>query len=225
MTPQRLLLGTGRHPLVIVDSATRDAPSVVEVAAALAPFPRGPNPNYPGVRRVIDERDTAAFGYVHALLESLAPFVAGGFDCDGFDLIEASFSIVTTPPSALAPAQRAPHFDSTDRRYLAVMHYLSDHAASGTAFFRQRASGIERVDKANVDRFVAVARAGQVGRSGYVAASDPDYERIGAVDAVRDRVVMYQGGLLHSGVIPADLPLDADPRVGRLTANLFIRTR
>ncbi len=225
MTPQLLRIGNGRHPVVVVDAATGDAGAVVEIAAALAPFPRGPNPNYPGVRRVIEERDGAAFGYVRGLLESCAPFMAGGFDCEGFDLLEASFSIVTTPPAVLQPQQRVPHFDSTDPRYLAVMHYLGDVAETGTAFFRQRATGIETVTDANGAAFVANARATVAGLTGYITGDNAAFEEIGRVAGVRDRVVIYQGALLHSGIIPPDMPLDPDPRRGRLTTNIFVRVR
>lgn len=208
-----------------VDNATGDIARVVDLAAALAPFPRGPNPNYPGVRRIITEQDAAAYEYVTALLECLTPFIAGGFDCDGFDLIEASFSIVTTPPASLAPQQRIPHFDSTDPRYLAVMHYVGDAPDSGTAFFRQRATGIEIVTASNLDAFVGDARRVAPTLAGYHHGTTNAFEEIGRVAASHDRVVIYQGALLHSGIIPADLPLDPDPRRGRLTTNIFVRTR
>ena len=38
-----------------------------------------------------------------------------------------------------------------------------------------------------------------------------------------DRLVIYRGALLHSGIIPNGMKFSADPRQGRLTANLFIR--
>src|SRR5256885_8792614 len=52
--------------------------------------------------------------------------------------------MVTTRPSDLSPAQRAPHFDSPDPRYYALLHYLRVPPGSGTAFYRQRSTGIER---------------------------------------------------------------------------------
>ncbi len=225
MTPQLLRFGTGLHPVVTVDSATAAAGAVIDLAADLAPFPRGPNPNYPGVRRVITETDVAAYDYVVALLQALAPFIAGGFDCDGFDLLEASFSVVTTPAGSLAPEQRIPHFDSTDPRYLAVMHYVGGVVGSGTAFYRQRATGIEKVTEAQRERFIDHARAAAPTLAGYVSGSNPAFEVIGRVAGMPDRAVIYQGALLHSGVIPADMPLDPDPRRGRLTTNIFIRIR
>jgi len=40
---------------------------------------------------------------------------------------------------------------------------------------------------------------------------------------VPDRMLIYQGSLLHSGIISKGMKFSADPREGRLTANLFVR--
>ena len=52
--------------------------------------------------------------------------------------------------------------------------------------------------------------------------SNEYFEQIGMVEAVPDRMLIYHGSLLHSGVIPPGMPLTEDPREGRLTANLFL---
>jgi hypothetical protein len=57
----------------------------------------------------------------------------------------------------------------------------------------------------------------------YMSGSDAFFEQIGRVDAVPDRLIIYHGSLLHSGVIPRGMTFSADPREGRLTANFFIR--
>ena len=115
---------------------------------------------------------------------------------------------------------------STDPKYYALLHYLRVPAGSGTAFYRQRSTAIERVTELNVSTFIPVAQvqAAQlpVG-SGYIAGSDEFFEQIGAVEAVPDRLIIYQGSLLHSGIIPDDMTFSADPREGRLTANIFVR--
>ena len=59
--------------------------------------------------------------------------------------------------------------------------------------------------------------------SGYMHGSDEFYEQIGMVEAVPDRMILYHGSLLHSGVIPPGMTFSADPREGRLTANFFLR--
>lgn len=209
---------------MVIDEFSGRLPSIVDLAAAMAPFPRIAGNHYPGVRRHIVESDEAAFAYVGETLRMAAPFIGGAFDTDAFDLIEASFSMVTAPPATLSPAQRAPHFDSTDPDHIAVLHYLSDTPGTGTAFYRQRATGIELVDDANVAAFVATAKRDASARpAAYINATDAHYEQIGAVEVRPDRLVIYRGSLLHSGIIPPDMAMSGDPRVGRLTANLFVR--
>jgi len=223
MIPSLVRFGHAQSPVVIIDRATGNPERIVDLAAALAPFPRVAGSYYPGVRRVLTEADRPAYAYAAALLQAVAPFIGGAFEIDGFDWIEGSFSIVTAAPASLSPAQRAPHFDSTEPGYIAILHYLLD--TPGTAFYRQRATGIERVDADNHDLFVATARRDSAALSGYTNASNPAFEQIGLVEGRRDRVILYQGCLLHSGIIPADLTLGADPRSGRLTTNLFIQAQ
>ena len=219
--PRLQRVGAG-HPLVIVDDASGQPDAVRALAAALAPFPPAPN-HYPGVRRIIDEGDGAAWDYAHALAAAAAPFIAGAFDCETFNLLEASFSIVTTPPGALAPPQRAPHFDGTDPDLVAMVHYLADVPDSGTAFFRHRVTGIDQLTDANVDAYVAIARLEGMTTTGYVQGSSPHYDMLFRADARLDRLLIYRGSMLHSGIIPPDMPLDPDPLKGRLTANYFLK--
>ena len=177
------------------------------------------------MRRPIRAADRAAAHYAQATLRALVPVINQVFDAEGFDLLDASFSIVSARPEALSPQQRAPHFDSTDPSYLAILHYLSGVEGSGTAFYRQRATGIERVTEDNAARFVETAQREAAGWSGYILDSNASFERIGGVEARPGRLIVYPGSLLHSGVIPPDAVLSEDPRTGRLTGNFFVRVR
>lgn len=211
---------------MVIDDFSGDPEAIGRIADALAPFPAVDTGYYPGVRRMISRADVDADAYVERTCREAAQFVAGAFDVEGFDLIEASFSIVSAKPCDLAVRQRAPHFDSTDPKYLAILHYLRVPPDSGTAFFRQRATGIEKVTELNVSTFVPVAEVEArklAPDSGYILGSDDSYEQIGAIEAVPDRLVIYQGSLLHSGIIPNGMTFSDEPRHGRLTANLFIR--
>ena len=212
--------------MVVVDDFSGDAERVARLAEALAPFPDETASYYPGVRRLIAEADTDAYRYVEETCERAAQFIAGAFDVDGFDLLRSSFSMVSTKPSELSPPQRAPHFDSTDQKYYALLHYLRIPAGTGTAFYRQRSTGIERVTEANLGRFSRAAQTESMRLpvdSGYIHGSDQYFEQIGAVEGVADRLIIYQGSLLHSGIIPPEMSFSADPREGRLTANIFVR--
>jgi hypothetical protein len=222
--PELRHVGDQHSPVVVIDDFSGRADQIAAIAEALAPFPSIAGNYYPGLRRIITPDDGEADAYVERTCREGAQFIAGAFDVDGFDLLEASFSMVTMQPSALSPPQRAPHFDSTDQKYLALLHYLRVPPDSGTAFYRQRSTGIERVTEDNVDAFVRTAkREAPPADSGYIHGSDAHFEQIGAVEAVPDRLIIYQGSLLHSGIIPRHMNFSADPRVGRLTANIFVR--
>ncbi|MDB5691052.1 MAG: hypothetical protein JWO81_115, partial [Alphaproteobacteria bacterium] len=112
---------------MVVDGFGGDPAAIVGIAASLAPFPPSAN-YYPGLRRVVRRGDGAADAYVVATLKQAAPLIAEAFEVDTFDLLEASFSMVTMPPEALSSPQRVPHFDSTDPDYLAILHYLGGTA-------------------------------------------------------------------------------------------------
>lgn len=223
--PELRHVGNSQSPVVVIDEFSGALEPILDITESLAPYPPLNN-YYPGVRRVITRADKAADAFVEETCERAAQFIAGAFDFDRFDLIEASFSIVSTPPANLSPPQRAPHFDTTDQKHLALLFYLRVPPGSGTAFYRQRSTGIERVTEANVASFVRTAEA-EAARlpadSGYIHGSDQFFEQIGVVEAVPDRLIIYHGSLLHSGIIPPGMPFSTDPKVGRLTANLFVR--
>lgn len=226
MSPELRRVGSSQSPIVVVDHFSERLDEILELADALAPYPRLPGNYYPGLRRIIEPADEAANAYVEQSCRDAGQFIAGAFDVPGFSLLEASFSMVTVPPAHLSPPQRAPHFDSTDPKYYALLHFLRVPEASGTAFYRQRSTAIEQVSESNVARFVATAEreASQLPPgSGYIAGSNAFFEQIGSVQAVADRLVIYQGCLLHSGIIPPEMTFSADPKAARLTANLFVR--
>jgi hypothetical protein len=223
--PELRRVGKESSPIVVIDEFSGRLDEILSLAQALAPYPSIVGSYYPGLRRIIDRADEAN-DYVEATCRDAGPFIAGAFDVDSFSLLEASFSMVTTTPSQLSSPQRAPHFDSPDPKYYALLHYLRVPDASGTAFYRQRSTGIERVTEANIERFITTAEreaALLAPDSGYISGSDQFFEQISAVEAVPDRLLIYQGSLLHSGIIPPTMSFSDDPRSGRLTANLFVR--
>jgi hypothetical protein len=221
MKPELHRVGTSQSPVVVIDGFGGDVQAVVEIAAALAPFPPSVGTYYPGVRRILSEADEDAWAYVEATLSAVSPFLGGAFDFVRFDLLEASFSMVTAPPATLRPAQRAPHFDSSDPDYIAILHYLAD--TPGTAFYRQRSTGIETISDTNRDTFLAAAHRETSALTGYTNGSNGHFEQIGAVKGDTNRLAIYPGRLLHSGLIPQGMDFSADPRRGRLTANLFVK--
>lgn len=223
-----LRFGTSNSPVVVIDDFTGDSEQVGRLADGLAPFPAITGNHYPGLRRIIETLDEDAYAYVLASCERAAPFIGGAFDVSSFDLEEASFSLVTLEPAELQAVQKAPHFDSPDPNVFALLHYIRVPEGSGTAFYRHRATQIERITEANLGLYVAAAQRElpNVGaKTGYIHDSDPFYEQIGRIEAEPDRIVLYHGSLLHSGIIPQGMQFSSDPRKGRLTANFFLRGR
>ena len=226
MRPQLLRFGEAQSPVVVIDDFSGDAEAVARLADELAPFPAIDVNYYPGVRRLITRADADADAYVERTCQDVGQFIAGAFDIESFDLIEASFSMVTLRPHELRPIQRSPHFDSPDPNRFALLHYLRVPTGTGTAFYRQRSTGIERVTDANLAAFVRTAQAIESALpddAGYIQGSNEFYEQIGVVEALPDRMIIYQGSLLHSGIVPPGMPLTADPKRGRLTANIFVK--
>jgi hypothetical protein len=219
-------IGECATPVVVIDEFSGVVAELIEIAAGLAPFPYHRENYYPGLRRIITEADSAANAYVERALNDATQFIAGAYDVDGFDLLEASFSMVVADPSELMPAQRAPHFDTTDPEHYALLHYLNVPADSGTAFYRHRATGVERLTDENIGVFVPMARkeaATLAADSGYIVGDNEHFEQIEAIEAVPDRLIIYPGSLLHSGIISPGMNRSHDPRQGRLTANFFVR--
>lgn len=179
-------------------------------------------PQYPGVRAPLDP---AVCAY---LLEALAPLLDQWFAGEhGRWEMQAWYSLVITPPAALAPIQRLPHVDGTDPRQIAMMLYLHRTGHGGTAFFRHRSTGLESLTAEDYPRYAAALRA-EVARTGlppaaYTTDGAPHFERIHTAPGDFNSAIFYRGNILHSGVIDNAAPLSADPRRGRLTINAFFR--
>ncbi|ESQ85541.1 DUF6445 family protein [Asticcacaulis benevestitus] len=224
MKSQVLTFGQSQAPILILDDFSGALQEIRALGKSLAPFPAERTTRYPGLRRLLLPSDPAGFGYVARTVEACVPFIGEVFGFKGFSLQEASFSMVTTAPESLLSGQKAPHFDQTHPGYLAVLHYLSDTPGSGTAFYRHRATGIEQVTEGNRDAYSAIRQSEtEQATHGYMSGSTSFFERTGFIEGVADRLIIYQGNLLHSGIIPEDMVFSEDPLIGRLTGNIFVR--
>ena len=213
-------IGRSREPVIAVENALLDPEAAIDQASALdfkaADEGRG---GFPGVRV------EAPLPLAQMLVEGAMPLVERVFGLDraalkGFD---ASFSMVTTPPEALHPMQRIPHIDTRDPRRLAILCYLGRGAMGGTAFFRQNSTGLEQVGPDRFDSYEAARRADLVRLPpGYPGRDTPGYTETAHFEARFNRLLIYRSCSLHSGIIPPDARLSEDPRLGRLTVNIFL---
>ena len=211
-------IGTEQQPIVIVDGFHPD-PDALRATAAATPFGAA-HRHYPGIRAPLPT------DYFSSVRPVFAPVLRDVFGhVAGIDLIDASFSIVTTPPADLTLEQRIPHVDAVQSGRIALVHFLDTEGGDGTAFYRHRGTGFETIDAARsptyLSRLNAELRATPP-PAGYVADDTPLFERIAHVAARYNRAVIYRSALLHSGAIRPDAALDPDPSTGRLTVTAFL---
>lgn len=214
-----ITVGAEQQRVVVIDDFAAD-PEALRSAAATRPF--GPARfAYPGLRA---ELPGGYWRRQKAVLREAAAMIG----LDGWPtLIDVSFSIVTTPRNALSVHQRLPHCDSSDAGRVAFVHYLDPSEESGgTAFFRHRSTRFETVDRGRVPiydgQLDAELRHGRLPADDYIGADDRLFEMIASVPARYNRAVVYRSFALHSGVIPPEATLAADPLAGRLTVTGFL---
>lgn len=211
-------IGREGRPLVRVDGFSGD-PDALRAAAAAARFEPGRH-HYPGVRAALPP------GY----LRDRTPVIAEALRLMGLptevEPLDASFSIVATPPGELSIRQRLPHCDAFARERTALIHYLSPEGGDGTAFFRHRSTGFETLDEARAPIFFGQLEAELRHRGppppAYVANDTSLFERIALAEARYDRAYLYHSYALHSGAIAPDATLSPDPVFGRLTVTAFL---
>jgi len=210
-------IGTEQLPVVVIDDFHSD-PDSLRAHAAIAAFEPA-HRHYPGIRAALPS------DYFARVRATLAPVLREVFDYQGTELIDASFSIVTTPPAMLSIPQRLPHVDSLELGRVALVHFLAIDEGDGTAFYRHRATGFESVGQARSGAYYAQLntelRQGGAPAPAYICDSDPQFERLHHVEARYNRALIYPSAMLHSGVIAPGATLEADPSRGRLTVTAF----
>jgi hypothetical protein len=226
LNPHRRLeilhVGDEETPVIIVDDVVESPDELIAYAVHHAEFSDTGVQGYPGIRAKLPD------SYVVAVKPLLHQLVSEQYTpLDGHDLrvVQQLFSLVTRPPENLELLQRVPHYDDHSPYYFATVHYLNHGNFAGTGIFRHRPTGFESITRARHDIFLREARE-HIRRHGmpaasYINTSDDHFELIRELEYRPNRLVMYPGYLLHSGLIDPLRDISADPARGRLTANLF----
>jgi len=211
-------IGNDAAPVLVVDNFLSDPDIVREYVFGEAVFKPG-HASYPGIQSVVPPV------YVHALRLFLVDIIRSTFGLENAQLAKAfsGFSLVTTTPDQLTIVQCLPHFDSTDPKQIALLHYICPPGYGGTAFYRHRRTGYEHVDETRLASYTdsVTAELRELGGlpARYFNGSTPLYERIAGFEPVFNRVLIYRSMTLHSADIAEDFAFDPDPRTGRLTVN------
>ena len=219
-------VGVEQTPLIVIDDFAADTAALIEHACRAADYGPDATSAYPGVRARL-QRDyvVAVLNHVFRLLFQVYRVPAE------LDMrpVNAMYSLIATPENELSLAQRVPHFDSNRPYYLALLHYLNPGDFCATGLFRHRPTGYERISEERLPRFLETSEA-YLSAHGeppcrYINASDGHYELYERIGYRANRLVVYPGNLLHSGLVDPGRDIDPDPRTGRLTANIFVDFR
>lgn len=212
-------MGREGEPLVIIDGFSGMADELLQLGYA-APYQHA-GASYPGIRSWADP------SYLDRRRDLMMQIMGRVFGfTQGVRLDASTFSLVTLGEQELHPLQRIPHYDHSGGEVIAIMHYLLGPETGGTAFYRHRRTGFETVTPDREDAYNS-ALAMDERQHGMPPArfcyGDTDwFEIIDEVEAAPDRLVLYRGRQLHSGVIPDPSVLSSNPRRGRLTINMFL---
>jgi hypothetical protein len=222
----RELIGTEREPVLVIEGVLANPRSLIDYAAGEVAFAPAwtATGGYPGVRA------PAPLNYVNQLVRGLDPLLRQAFALEAVKLAraECSLSIVTLPPERLTQQQQVPHVDTADPLQFAVLHYLCGPEHGGTAFYRHRATGFETLTPERMeiyDRQRSAELQEGIARPDYIRGDDDHFVQHARFESRLDRVIVYRSRTLHSGQIGADAALSNDPRLGRLTANIFVNYR
>lgn len=214
-------IGLESEPLIQVDSFLSGADILKKYAIDHSHFKPADN-FYPGIRMAVPLIYTAAMAKnLRRPIQSLF-----GFDPRNAKKAVSTFSIVTQKTEELSLSQKIPHFDAAAKKSLAAVHYLTDDEDSGTAFYRHRKSGFEFVDSDRYSQYMNCVKAQYSNEikvpRGYICGSTDEYEMIAPVTAKFNRLILYRGSSLHSGIIKPNYDFDPNPQTGRLTITSFL---
>ena len=225
-TIEHVLLDDGRT-CHVVDDALRDPDAFVEWASTRADAFRRVDFNaYPGTYLMMPAPVERALGdFFVAHMRRL-------FDARRLVKMHCRLSMVTLPPAALKPYQWLCHtdrsgLDASQSIQASVLYLFRDSTLGGTSFYAPARSAEETAqlfaDTTELSNEAFAARYGIA--PGYIGASNAYFTRVGGVPARWNRLIFYDGAMLHSGDIPDPARLSTDPRQGRLTFNGFFVSR
>jgi hypothetical protein len=212
-------MGRECEPLVVIDNFS-GIPTELLQAGFTAHYQHA-GASYPGIR---SWADPSYLDRQRPLMMQLMQQVFGF--SKGVRLDASTFSLVTLSENELTPLQRIPHYDHASGEVVAIMHYLLGAESGGTAFYRHRRTGFETVTPdREADYNAALAedeREHGMPPRRYCYGDSPWFEMIDEVEAQPDRLLLYRGRQLHSGIIPDPARLSSNPKEGRLTINMFL---
>lgn len=216
-------VGIERTPVVILDDFLLDTQHLIRHAEQNVKFESIQSTLYPGIRTTLPKE------YVLTSLQGLFKKLYEIFEVPPHMALKPLgiyYSLLNLSPAELTSMQRMPHFDTDRTYYLALLHYLNPMPHGGTGFFRHIKTRFERINQQRSAQYLEVVK-GQLADidldcKGYCVESNSYFELYQQIDYQPNRMLIYPGNLLHSGIVDLATDIDPSPKTGRLTANMFI---
>jgi hypothetical protein len=216
-----------RHFCLVVDDALLNPDELVQFAAdRRAEFNAVNFSYYPGVYRMAPDELTERIGDYFRL------HARRYFDARRCLETICRYSIATLLPEALRPIQWLCHRDDVGldpklSMQASVLYLFHDVELGGTGFYAPTRSVAETgavfADARLLSPLEFTAKYNI--SPGYMHESNAGFRRIGGIAARWNRLIIYDGGMLHASDIVAPDRLSSDPRSGRLTLNGFFTCR
>lgn len=222
IAPKVTVVGDEGIKIIVIDNFLNDLQSVREFARTGSKFQLDGKTAYPGVRAELP------LEYLEAVISVLKPLIFKEYDVPlklDAQVAMGYYSLLTTPASDLQVIQRIPHFDNSKKFYFAILHYLNEGAFGGTGFFRHRPTRFEYISQERKEIYLQSVNTFMSSRGlpepQYINRSTNHFELLAEVAYRPNRLVIYPGALLHSGLV-GNSDISGDPALGRLTANIFM---
>ncbi|BAJ00992.1 DUF6445 family protein [Shewanella violacea] len=209
--------------VVIVDEFLLDTSSVMNFAHNIAYFNPmfSDNSFYPGIR------DNMPLPYMRLLKSFFEDRIITKNNSQN-DTVSSFhkclLSLTTCQPSQLTTEQKLPHIDSFDERDYAFVHYLSGEELGGTSLYRYKPENLiqftEEYQPILAKMFTDIKNSPE-DHEGYITSSTSVFEQVLKIDAKFNRLVIYQGNLLHSANLISKESYNNDPKTGRLSIASF----
>ena len=216
-------IGNSQFPVIIIDGGSSAIEAIRQVARN-GLFNSDSANNYPGIRAPIPREMVVAY------VKPLLPYLYRVFKIPTHlkpQPLDNYFSLITLKNGELNHAQTIPHFDTNNPYQIAMVHYLNEGFFGGTSFYRHADTGWEYIDQRRRSEYLHLVNDCISGSPSYplnyCTAAHPLFECHKTIDYRENRLLIFNGYLLHSTAVNLDTDIDASPLSGRLTANLFIR--
>jgi len=211
----------------VIDDAVLEPERLVAFAAANAEaFHRVDYNAYPGILLPTPGEISVA------LNDFFVQHIRRLFDARRIVQMHSRLALVTLTPRSLRPWQTLCHCDSVgiEPRHsiqASVLYLFGDAGMGGTSFYEPARPAREIAllfHDANTLAPEVFEQKHALGR-GYMLTSNRYFRQVASVPAKWNRLIFYDGAVLHSGDIIAPEKLSADPMAGRLTLNGFFTHR